>query len=179
MSEDAGKESACLSETLCALAEKHQVPGAQFAIHRDGHTVAVAVGETEHGSGDPVRRDTAFPVGSITKAFTATVAMVLVADSDLSLDAPISEYLPSLGADRDDRCRMITLRQLLSHTSGLATGPDTVTSPSIRRYVLDHCRRPSLVLPPRTAFSYSNIGYVLVGHLIEMVTGMSWWEAIE
>lgn len=169
----------CLADALSASAAKHQVPGAQLAIHRGGHTVAVAVGETEYGSANPVRRDTAFPVGSITKAFTATVAMVLVADGDLELDAPVGEYLPKQAAESDDCFARITLRQLLSHTSGLPTGPDSVTSGSIRRYVLDHCRQQNLVLPPGTAFSYSNVGYVLAGHLIETITGMSWWEAVE
>jgi CubicO group peptidase (beta-lactamase class C family) len=165
---------------LRALAVKHQVPGAQLAVHRSGgHTVAVAVGDTEYGSGVPVTEETAFPIGSITKAFTATVAMVLVADGDLSLDAPVSEYLPELLADPDGRRPRITLRQLLSHTSGLAIGPDSPASVSMRRYILDHCRHSNQVLPPGTAFSYSNLGYVLVGHLIETITGMTWWEAME
>lgn len=168
-----------LSTVLPALAKKHQVPGAQFAIHQGGRTVAVAVGETEYGSGDRVSRDTAFPIGSITKAFTATLAMILVADSDISLDAPVSEYLPELRADRNHCCPEITLRQLLSHTSGLAAGPDSVTTVSMHHYVLDHCRQANLVLPPGTAFSYSNMGYVLTGHLIETITGMTWWEAME
>jgi CubicO group peptidase (beta-lactamase class C family) len=169
-------DSDCLSETLRALAGKHRVPGAQLAVHVDGHTRSVAVGEAEYGSGDPVGRDTAFPVGSITKSCTAAVAMVLVADGDLDLDAPVGEYLPEL--DRDG-CAGITPRQLLSHTSGLAAGPDSATGVATRRYVLDHCRQRNLVLPPGTAFSYSNLGYVLVGHLIETITGMSWWEATE
>jgi len=170
------KDPESLSNVLRALAGKYQVPGAQLAIHRGGHTVAVAIGEAEFGSGDPVGDDTAFPSGSITKAFTATVAMALVADDDLDLDLPVGEYLPELGADR---CAQITLRQLLSHTSGLPTGPDPVTAASLRRYVLEHCRQRNLVLPPGTAFSYSNVGYVLAGHLIETITGMSWWEAVE
>ena len=168
-----------LSEALGALAEKHHVPGAQLAIHRGGRTVAVAVGETKYGTGDRVDRDTAFPIGSITKAFTATMAMGLVADCDISLDAPLREYLPELGAEPADPCAGITLRQLLSHTSGLVAGPDAVNGVSMRRYVLDNCRQQNLVLPPGSAFSYSNLGYVLVGHLIEMITGMTWWEAAE
>jgi CubicO group peptidase (beta-lactamase class C family) len=168
-----------LPDLLRSLAAKHQVPGAQLAIQLDGRTTSVAFGETEYRSGVAVTDTTAFPVGSITKAFTATVAMVLVADGDLSLDAPVSEYLPELLVERDDRRPRITLRQLLSHTSGLATGPDTPASVSMRRYVLDHCRQANQVLGPGTAFSYSNLGYVLVGHLIETVTGMTWWEAVE
>jgi CubicO group peptidase (beta-lactamase class C family) len=168
-----------LSAALTALAAKYQVPGAQLAIHRAGHTVSVAVGETERGSGVPVGRDTAFPVGSITKAFTATVALVLVADDDLGLDTPVGEYLAELDAGRHANRPRLTLHQLLSHTGGLAAGPDSVTASSMRRYVLDHCRKQDLVLPPGAAFSYSNTGYVLVGHLIETITGMSWWEAME
>lgn len=165
-----------LSDTLSALARKYQVPGAQLAIHHGGETVAIEVGELRYGTGRPVTRDAAFPIGSITKAFTATLAMILVADGDIELDAPLGEHVAKLG----DLGNELTLRQLLSHTSGLANAPgkDVHTS-SIRRYVLDHCCRQNLVLPPGTGFSYSNIGYVLVGHLIETVTGMSWWEAME
>jgi hypothetical protein len=49
----------------------------------------------------------------------------------------------------------------------------------MRRYVLDHCRSPNLILSPGSGFSYSNVGYVLAGHLIETITGMSWWDAME
>jgi CubicO group peptidase (beta-lactamase class C family) len=165
-----------LSDTLSALARKYQVPGAQLAIRHGGETVAIEIGELRYGTGRPVTQDAAFPIGSITKAFTATLAMILVADGDIELDAPLGEHVAKLG----DLGNELTLRQLLSHTSGLANGPgkDVHTS-SIRRYVLDHCCRQNLVLPPGTGFSYSNIGYVLVGHLIETVTGMSWWEAME
>lgn len=165
-----------LSDTLSALARKYQVPGAQLAIHHGGETVAIEVGELEYGTGHRVTRNTAFPVGSITKTFTATVAMILVADGDLELDAPLGEYLPELG----DLGNRLTLRQVLSHTGGLAEGPDSKeVLASIRRYVLDHCRSQTLVLSPGTGFSYSNIGYVLVGHLIETLTGMTWWDAME
>jgi CubicO group peptidase (beta-lactamase class C family) len=166
-----------LSGTLSALARKHQVPGAQLAIHQGGETVAVEVGELEHGTGHRVTRDAAFPIGSISKTFTATVAMILVADGDLELDAPLSEHVPELGDLGDE----VTLRQLLSHTAGFAGGPgqEVPTTASIRRYVLDNCHRHNLVLSPGTGFSYSNMGYVLVGHLIEVITGMSWWDAME
>jgi CubicO group peptidase (beta-lactamase class C family) len=122
-------------------------------------------------------RDTAVPVGSVTKSFTATTAMVLVADGDLELDAPLADHLPELGEPGE----RMTLRQLLSHTAGLPTGPDSedVATASVRRYVRDHCRAADLVLPPGTGFSYSNLGFVLVGHLIQTVTGMDWWSALE
>jgi CubicO group peptidase (beta-lactamase class C family) len=165
-----GIDSAELSSLLMALAHAHHVPGAQFTLHHDGRRVAVAVGEAEYGSGRPVTTDLAFPIGSIGKAFTATVAMVLVADGDLELDAPIGGLVPELAGKP---AAAVTLRQLLSHTSGLESGPDG--GPSMRRLVA----QAGLIQAPGQAFSYSNAGFVLAGRLIETVTGMSWWDAVE
>lgn len=171
------------ASTLSALARKHRVPGAQFAIHHGGATTAIEVGELESGSGRHVTREAVFPIGSITKCFTATVAMILVADGDLELDAPIGEYLPgkpdlsALG----DLGAGIGLRHLLSHTSGLcdSSGIGEASGATLRGYLAHHVRRENLVLPPGEGFSYSNPGYVLAGRLIETVTGMSWPEAID
>jgi len=162
---------------LPALARKHRVPGAQLAIHHGGVTVAGEVGELECGTGRLVARDAAFPVGSITKCFTATVAMILAADGDVELDAPIGECMPGLG----DLGGMLSLRHLLSHTSGLSdsSGLAEASTSSLRRYVGEYVCRQNLILPPGTCFSYSNPGYALAGRLIEMVTGMSWSEAVE
>lgn len=160
-----------------ALARRHGVPGAQLAVHQDGRTVAVEIGVLEHGSGRPVTAGSAFPVGSISKWVTATVAMALVADGDLELDAPVGECLPGL----PEPAARVTLGQLLSHTAGWASDPAGAdpAGASLRRYVLDHCRPPNVVAEPGTAFSYSNLGYALVGVLIETVSGMTWREATE
>lgn len=161
---------------LAALARKYRVPGAQLAVHQAGETVTVEVGQLEH-RGDRVTAETAFPVGSISKSFTATAAMVLVADGDLDLDAPADELLPELAGLPAE----VTLRQLLSHTAGLASGPasEEVAEVSAKRYLAEHCRRHNLVAPPGAGFSYSNLGYVVVGRMVEAVTGMSWSEAVE
>lgn len=166
-----------LADMLSAVARRHRVPGAQLAVHHGGETVAAEFGELVHGTRQLVTLDSAFPIGSITKTFTATVAMVLVADGDLKLDAPLGRYVSEL----DGLGAQLTLRQVLSHTSGLASDPDSEASndTSVRRYVLAQCRPDNLVVPPGSCFSYSNIGYVLAGHLIEVTTGMNWWEAIE
>ena len=169
-----------LSSLLSAfpdLASKHWVPGTQCVIYHDGATIASEVGELEFGTGLRVTGDAVFPVGSITKCFTATVAMILVADGDLDLDAPVGEDLPELGRLGN----IISLRQLLSHTSGLVdiSRTEEPLAPSLRRYVLDRALSKDLVLPPGTGFSYSSPGYVLAGWLIETVTGMSWAEAVE
>ena len=162
---------------LPALARRHRVPGAQLAISHDGETVAGEAGELESGSGRRVTGDAAFPVGSITKCFTATVAMILVADGDLDPDLPVGDCLPGLGRLGD----LVSLRQLLSHTSGLAdiSGMEDLSTATLRRYVADHAREENLVLRPGTGFSYSNPGYALACLLIETVTGMAWAESVE
>ncbi len=103
--------------------------------------------------------------------------MILVGDGDLELDAPLAEHLPEL----DELGSRLTLSHLLSHTSGLPSSPDTQEWPalSLGRYVRKHCRWQDLILPPGTAFSYSNLNYVVVGHLIETITRMNWSEAVE
>ncbi|MGH3822762.1 MAG: serine hydrolase domain-containing protein [Pseudonocardiaceae bacterium] len=166
-----------LAVTLAALADTHQVPGAQLAVYHGGATVAVEVGELKHAAGIPVTRDTAFPIGSISKAWIATLAMILVADGDIELDAPLDEHLPEL----HDLGGELTLCQLLSHTSGFASSPDTpeLSTLSLGRYVRKHCRWQGLILPPGSAFSYSSRNHVLAAYLIETITRMSWSEAVE
>jgi CubicO group peptidase (beta-lactamase class C family) len=169
-------ELAVLDE-LPALAREHQVPGAQLAIHHDGVTRAAAAGVLEFGTDRPVTADTAFPVGSITKSFTATVAMILSADGDVDLDDPVSDASAELG----ETGAAITLRHLLSHTSGLAAshGRGEAPAATLRRHVLEHICREDLILAPGAGFSYSNSGYAMTGHLIEAITGMPWAEALE
>lgn len=165
-----------LSGTLASLTRRHGVPGAQLAVHRHGETVAVEAGELEAGTRQRVTRTAAFPIGSVTKSFTATLAMILVADDDLSLDAPIGDCLPELDGLGDE----VTVRRLLSHTSGLiADPPADEGATSLHRYVTNHCRPENLLQAPGAGFSYSNLGYLLTGRLIEVCTGMTWWDATE
>src|SRR5438445_13183920 len=132
-----------LSKMLERLTRQHDVPGAQLAILHEGDISAVQVGEKEYGSGGALTESSPVPIGSITKTFTATVAMILVADGDLELDTPLGEYLPELDNDLGNE---LTLRQVLSHTGGLVAGSDSdkVLTASIRRYVLDYCHSQNL-----------------------------------
>ncbi len=167
-----------LGGLLGRLAKEHHVPGAQLCVHHRGTTLTVEVGEATHRTGQEVIPDTVFPIGSVTKAFTATVAMMLVADGDLGLAEPVREHLPELARLGEH----VTVGQLLSHTSGLAADADydpVDRATALRRYVLDERRPHNFVQPPGAGFSYSNLGYAVVGLLIETITGMSWRDATE
>ena len=163
--------------TLSEIAHKHLIPGAQLAIHEAGSTKVWETGELEIGTGRRVTTDAVFPVGSITKCFTATVAMMLVDDGDVDPDGPVTAHVPEVGEPGD----ALTLRQLLSHTSGLADMPglDGTGSPTLRRYAASQVCESNVVLPPGGGFSYSTLGYTLAGRIIESVTGMPWTDAVE
>ncbi len=147
------------------------MPGAQLALLRDGQTLNVTAGHD--GTGRPVDWTKRFPFGSVSKPFTATVAMQLAADGDVDLDAPVSDHVAELRGHPPGEA---TLRQLLSHTSGLVADHELAGATS-RRYVLSLLDQEQV--GPPGVFSYSNAGYVLAGRLIESVTGMSWWDAVE
>lgn len=150
------------AETFAKLVAKNGVAGAQLVVRRDGETVEFAAGEERLGSGREVTGASRFPLGSLTKPFTAALAMTLVADEDLELDEPLTG-LP------------VTLRQLLSHTSGLESNVEEEGSRS--RWASKYRKVPEFATG--TVFSYSNVGYVLAGYLAEEVTGMDWAEALE
>ncbi|MFD3991473.1 serine hydrolase domain-containing protein [Streptomyces sp. NPDC058583] len=162
-----------MNEVLAELALRHGVPGAQLAVWRDGRLVTEVTGEEEAGSGRPVTEATAFPLGSLTKPFTATLAALLVADGDAELDEPLAERLNELRAGPE-----FTLRQVLSHTAGLAANTAELPAGTTRaRWLARHAPEQALY-EPDTVFSYSNPGYLIAGRLVEEVTGLDWAEAV-
>ncbi|GLZ36654.1 serine hydrolase domain-containing protein [Actinokineospora sp. NBRC 105648] len=155
-------------EGLLRLLEKHRVPGAQLVVRRARVTHAIEAGEERCGSGRAVTAASAFPLGSLTKPFTAALALTLVDDGELDLDEP----LPGLGG-------AVTPRGLLSHTAGLESNVDEDATGPRSRWAARYSRHTLPEFPPGAVFSYSNVGYVLAGQLAEEVTGMDWAEALE
>ncbi|SDM61208.1 serine hydrolase domain-containing protein [Allokutzneria albata] len=166
-----------MSRRLGELVGSRGVPGAQFAALLNGRKSSAVFGTARQGSGTPLTEDAKVPVGSVTKTCTAAVALALATEEDLELDEPISEYLPELG--RDAEFGRVTTRQLLSHTAGLPSDATDLGASSPRRHVVTACSTLTPVGAPGAGFSYSNIGYVVVGGVVESVTGMSWREAVD
>ncbi|WP_282692100.1 serine hydrolase domain-containing protein [Streptomyces sp. CC208A] len=163
-----------MKDLLAELALRHGVPGAQLAVWRDGDLLTAETGEEEAGSGRPVTAETAFPLGSLTKPFTATLAALLVADGDADLDEPLSEQLAELRGVPE-----FTLRQVLSHTAGLAANTAELPPGTTRARWLARHAAELPVHAPGTVFSYSNPGYLVAGRLVEEITGLDWAEAVD
>ncbi|SDI12796.1 CubicO group peptidase, beta-lactamase class C family [Actinokineospora alba] len=162
---------------LAELTREHAVPGVQLAIHHEDRTWVWEAGVVRHGEPEPMTTAAAVPTGSITKVVTAATVMALAVDGDLELDEPLAAQVGGLDTLPADLGDALTLRHLLSHTSGLPSDSAGATAPSLRRLLAEEGADLAPLAEPGVAFSYSNLGYLLIGHAIEDVTGMSWAEA--
>ncbi|MFC8666213.1 serine hydrolase domain-containing protein [Streptomyces sp. NPDC057199] len=123
---------------------------------------------------DAIRRTDHFRAGSITKSFVATVVLQLAAEHRLSLSDSVEAHLPGLVHGSGNDGRALTLRTLLTHTSGLADfTADTAGTVSLTPV---QAVRIAIAHPPaeRGRFEYSNTNYVLLGMVVEQVTGRSY-----
>lgn len=162
--------------TFTDLCVAHKVPGAVFGVMRGGEVSLEAHGVTSTALGIEVTDDTVFQWGSITKVWTATLVMQMVADGELELDVPIQKWLPEFRVLDDDVAQNVTLRHLLTHTSGI--GGDHIIDTgrgedNLERYV-ETCAELGQDVPFGSAMSYSNSGFSIIGRVIEVVTGKSW-----
>lgn len=154
------------------MARQH-IPGVALAILRDGkliHQANFGIADLEQDL--PVRADTAFNIGSLSKQFLAEGTLLLVADGKIALDAPVSRYLPDAPASWSK----VTIRHLLSHTAGLireAPGfdPDKVQGDA---EVIRSAYASPLNTPTGTRFEYSNLGYFMLAEIITRTSGKPW-----
>ena len=147
------------------------VPAAEIAIVRNGKLVLTkAYGKANEGM--PAKPDQPYQIASNSKQFTAMALMLLRDDGKLSLDDPVSKYIP--GITEGDR---ITIRQLLSHTSGLQDfWPQDYSfvdmeKPTTPQHIVDKWAKKPLDFQPGTRWQYSNTGYVVAGMIAEKVSG--------
>jgi dipeptidyl aminopeptidase/acylaminoacyl peptidase/CubicO group peptidase (beta-lactamase class C family) len=170
---------------LAVHAERHRVPGAVLGILRTGEgrdeTCVAAYGSLNKATGVETTEDSVFQIGSMTKAWTATVAMQLVDEGKLDLDAPVIEVLPELRLSDEDVAARLTMRHLLTHTSGIDGDVFTDTGRGddcLERYVAllaDAAQNH----PLEATWSYCNSGFVLAGRVIEKLTDGTWDAAIK
>ena len=160
-------------QRLAELAAVHQVPGATLGILRLGDDRVLAHhGVLSTATGIEVTDDALFQIGSITKVWTATLVMQLVAEGRLDLDAPLVDVLPELRVADPEVSRTVTMRHLLTHTSGIR-GDDCLAGyvAALSEVAQNH--------PLGATFSYCNSGFILAGRVIEKITGQTWDAALQ
>lgn len=169
-------------DSMFAARFKPDLPGVAALVLKDGHPILrKGYGLANVELGVPVQPEHVFRIGSTTKLFTATAVMMLVDEGKISLDAPVSRYLP----DAPPHWSAITVLHLLTHTSGIPNlsmdsgywrttarlehTPDELITP-VRSRPLDFA--------PGTRFAYNNTGYNLLGRIIEKVSGQDYYAFV-
>ncbi|WP_394663178.1 serine hydrolase domain-containing protein [uncultured Sphingomonas sp.] len=149
------------------------VPSASVAVVRGGRIVlAKAYGKQYEGQTGPADPKLPYQIASVSKQFTAAAILLLADQGKLSLDDTASKYIPGI-TDGDK----ITIRQLLSHTSGLRDywpqdySFKAMATPTTPQGIVDRWAKAPLDFAPGTQWQYSNTGYVVAGMIVEKVSG--------
>ncbi len=173
-------DRAALQQRLEELAAQHHVVAASFALLDRDEVIEVATGVANLRTGLRATPSTVFQIGSVTKVYTATLVLQLVEQGRLDLDAPIARALPELRLIAPELTETITIRHLLTHTSGIdgdhfadmGRGDDV-----LELYVASCAQLPQLYTPGDMC-SYCNAGWSILGRVVEVATGKTWDGAL-
>lgn len=169
-------------DSLFTAFDKPGMPGASVVVIRDGNVVVRrSYGLADADSATPITPATNFRLASLSKAFTTAAVLLHVADGRISLDDPVSKHLPELPS----HTRAVTVRHLLTHTSGMWDYedfvPDTqafqVKDADVLRLIAAHAE--SLYFAPGTEWRYSNSGYALLALIVERVAGERYAQVLQ
>jgi CubicO group peptidase (beta-lactamase class C family) len=180
-----------LNPALTPFLSRYGLPALAAAVVKNGEILAAgAVGTRRVGTNIPVTINDRFHLGSDTKAMTALLAARLVEEGRLRWDSTVAAVFPELAEKMDPGFRKVTLEQLLSHTGGLPSDNETFGNllkesisqegnlDELRYWMVGRWSRLPLASQPGTTFAYSNMGYTVVGAMIERVSGKTWDEGI-
>ncbi|MEZ4735044.1 MAG: serine hydrolase domain-containing protein [Caldilineaceae bacterium] len=169
-------------DAMVAAAYPDDGPGAAVLVLRDGEVILrQGYGLANVELGVPIAPEMVFRLGSVAKQFTAMAILILAEEGKLALDDEITTYLPAYPTQG----QTITIEHLLTHTSGVKDMEFLPARLAVERSdlsieeLLDLFKDEPLDFVPGTAWSYSNSGYILLGAIIEQVSGMSYADFIQ
>jgi CubicO group peptidase (beta-lactamase class C family) len=153
----------------------NNIPGAAVAVIKDNEILfSEGFGQTTVEEwGAPVRSNTLFRIASVSKLFTGTMMMMLVEKGLIDLDKPVQYYIPWFTTSNPELSKLITIRMLLSHSSGLPTGGDVsfhYSDSALYDYMKETVPTLPVLFRPGTAYSYGNHALNIAGFVAEQVT---------
>ncbi len=169
-----------LSDFVERTADKFKIPGVAAGVLVGGKETFACHGVTSIENPLPVDPDTLFGLGSVSKTFTATALMRLVAEGKVELEAPVRRYVPELRLADERTAAEVTVLNLLNHTSGMDWGLQVDTgegNDALATYVAKMAEL-EIIAPLGVRASYSQAGYNLAGRIIEKVTGLTFERAV-
>jgi CubicO group peptidase (beta-lactamase class C family) len=167
---------------LTSLIAENKLSGAVL-VAKDGVTIASkAAGVANKATGAPITLSTKFNLGSLNKMFTAVAIAQLAQAGRLSFDAPISKYLPDY--PNKEVADKVTIQQLLTHTSGMGMYWNEKFMAQREKMVTVAAHLPlfasdPLLFPPGEKFQYSNSGYMVLGAIIEKLSGQDYYSYVQ
>ena len=185
---NAAAYGADLTPVLRTIHKKHtELPGLVGAIVDGDRVTAIgAVGVRKAGSLERFRADDLIHLGSDTKAMTATLIGKLIENKKLNFETPMAEIFVALRPEMNAEMKKITVRQLLEHTAGLPHDIDwwkiDGTKKPLREQrhmAVAEALAKAPLHPPGTKYQYSNVGYVILGAIIDRLHDKPWEEVIE
>jgi N-acyl-D-amino-acid deacylase len=187
-------------KTISDFMKARAIPGGAVAVMRDGKLIyARGFGYADVENNKPVQPDALFRIASISKTITAAAIMKLVEEGKLDLSDPVAPFIahlaPAPDATVDPRWELITIRHLLNHTGGWdrtkpnggfdpidrpVTAATAVNAPvpASPETLIRYMKGMPLDFDPGEKFAYSNFGYIILGRVIERVSGMSYKEYV-
>src|SRR5258706_615617 len=162
--------------------ETNLAPGIAVAIIQDTSIVYLkGLGVRDEKSKDTVDVHTVFRIASVSKCFASFLTGILVDENKLSWDDPVIKYLPGFKLKSEEYTRSLTLRHVLSHTTGLPyhAFTDRVDEGASFDSLVYHLRDLDLVSKPGELYSYQNVGYSVIGQVIQAATGKAYIENLK
>ena len=179
-----------VAAALQPFVDNHSLAGAVVLVaNKDKVLTVEAVGYADIGAKTPMKKDTLFWIASQSKPITAVALMMLVDEGKVKLDDPVEKYLPEfkeqiVAVDKQRRKpkHPITVRNVLSHTSGLP-GTSELEKPTLDVFTLkeraaSYAKTP-LLFDPDSKYQYSNAGINTAGRIIEVVSGMPYEDFLD
>ena len=175
---------ASIRPALLDRVRKREVPSLSVGVIRDGVILwEESIGWADRQASQPATPFTRYPVASVSKSITATGALALVAEGALRLDQPVQQALKPFSLNREgESVNAVLVSQLLSHTSGIPhlwhyEFPDRPNSIVRReRLIRDHA---FVAVPPGERFVYSNLGFAVLAHVVEVAGGAPFQRVME
>jgi beta-lactamase class C len=158
-----------------------QAPGAALAVVKDTNIIFLkGYGLREFGKPDSINERTVFRIGSVSKSVTATLCAVLVREGVIHWDDLVTKYLPDFKLKSEESTKKLTIRHLLSHTEGLPyhAYTDMVDKSAPIDTLIDYLQDLDLIAEPGKIYSYQNVGFSLIGKVIEAATKKSFEEVL-